>query len=254
MASDSPAVRLARTLEKLRRLKPASIIATDEDGHETKIAITGMRGRYERAARSLIAAEAVKCRLLDAEGGTLEVLNVLAAKKGPETDGSLPDGAYDVDEDERERRAAREEERRGAEVDDVRELVKISLDAAERARAADLAMFKESRASDAAMMKANTETLQTLTQAAVGLMATASERAERLEAMLVEMNASHRKELRALAMQLEAEREERLRLAAEAGDNSADKMIEKLIFGEKKPEEPSKPNGAAAPADETAAS
>lgn len=246
MGDLSPAIRLARTLEKFRRLKPASIIAVSEDGDETTIAITGMRGRYERAARALIASEAVSCRLLDAEGQLLEALNVTNAKKGPEN-GDAPSGAFDV-EDVRTAQEEREE-RRGAEVDDVRELVKIALDAAERARKADLEVFKETRAADALMMKAQTETLSTVTQAAVGMMNTAAERAERLETMLVEMNQRHTKELRAIGMQLDAEREERLRLAAEAGDGSADKMIERLIFGEKKPEEPkpeeSKPNGSA---------
>lgn len=253
MAADSPAIRLARTLEKLRRLKPKTIIGINDEGEETRIPITGMRGRYERAGRALIASDAVTAKLLDESGGVLEVLNVAAASASSDpADNGPPEGTFSPTIEDRIREDR--ELRRGAEVDDVRELVKIALDAADRARAADLEGLKAARERDRDIMREQTETLRTVTQAAVGMMQTAAERAERLEAMLMEQNTRHAKELRAIAMQLEAEREERQRLQEQNGDNSADKMIERLIFGEPKKEEPkkdaegeNKPNGQATP-------
>lgn len=188
---ESPALRLARVLAKLRALKPDSLVAVDETGDEHEIAITGNRSRYERAARGVVSVGGVSCRLIK-DGKVLEVLEV----RKPEELAPATSSSSSAELAANVRR-----------VDDVRELVKIALDAADRMRSRDL------------------EVLAKVTDAAVGIMNTAAARAERLEATLAEHTARKERELARLARQVEE-------LGAGADDNAgskADELLEKLL-------------------------
>ncbi len=190
MDSESPAFRLSRVLAKLRALKPDSLVAVDETGDEHEIAITGNRSRYERAARGVISVGGVSCRLIK-DGKVLEVLEVRRPEELAPTSSS---GSAELAANVRR-------------VDDVRELVKIALDAADRMRSRDL------------------EVLAKVTDAAVGIMNTAAARAERLEATLAEHTARKERELARLQRQVEE-------LGAGADDNAgskADELLEKLL-------------------------
>jgi hypothetical protein len=158
-------------------------------GDEHEIAITGNRSRYERAARGVISVGGVSCRLIK-DGKVLEVLEVRRPEELAPTSSSASGELANV--------------RR---VDDVRELVKIALDAADRMRSRDL------------------EVLAKVTDAAVGIMNTAAARAERLETTLAEHTARKERELARLARQVEE-------LGAGAEDTAgskADELLEKLL-------------------------
>jgi hypothetical protein len=193
--ADSATARLARVLAQLRRLKPAGIVAIDAMGDESHIAIIGQRGRYERAARNLISINAVSARLVDKDGALLDTVTIVDATE-------TPPAALLAGEE-----LAPSSVPKGNRVDDVRDLVKIALDAADRARARDV------------------EVLSKVIDAAVGVMSAAGERAERLEAMLLEQTARKERELSLLARKLEA-------ASLGSGEDvpsKADELLEKLL-------------------------
>jgi len=155
MARPSGSRSLGAIVAGLKRCKPASLVAVALDGEETPVALTGQRGRYERAARSLVSLEAVQVRCMDADGAVAEVIAIGDSAD----DGDAPTG-------------------KGRDVPgEVERLMKITLDALDKARGRDLDMMAE------------------VVGAAVSVLKTVADRFEKVDAQLALNQRKREREL-----------------------------------------------------------
>jgi hypothetical protein len=195
--------RTSVVLAALRRIKPDSVVCVDCDGAETVVAISGQRGRYERAARSIVALNATTARCINAEGTVAEVLVV-----DPDADATT--------ESTSESSAAAKLAKR---VDEVTVLVKVALDAADRATQRIIDSNKDSN-----------EALTRAVDTALSVLKVTADRAERLELLVGRLTGKREREL------AEAYRElSRLPAGGKTADDSdgaddeADKKAEALL-------------------------
>jgi len=159
----------------LRRLKPKRIIAIARDGEETEVSIVGERGQYERAFRTLTSLGAVQARCLDADGAVCEVLplgptdeSFAPAVPAPAASASAPST-----------RAASAE---------VAELLRITLEAQDRAVARQTDILREVTDAAVSIMRLSSQAAQA-----------SADRADKLERMLQAISVKRERELAAAA-------------------------------------------------------
>lgn len=200
MARGNSAPSLGALIRALKLSAPHSLVAVGEDGEETPIALTGSRGKWERAARTCQSLHAVQVRCLDADAAMTEVIEV-----GP--------GAG-VGESAQPARDAN----RAGELGALLKIVIAAQDAAV-ARQADQMV---------AILTAQAETMTAVTSTAISVMRITSDRTERLERMLMGLTSKREKELAEMMTELGA-------AAASGGgeeaedDDPAMKMLGKVI-------------------------
>lgn len=188
MARPSGSRSLGVLVAGLKRAKPASCVAVADSGDETPVALTGQRGRYERAARSLLSLQAVQVRCLDADGAVAEVIVV---GETPEELGGDGPRARDVP-------------------GEVERLVRIALDARDRDRGRDLEM------------------MDSVIQAAVGVLKVAGDRLEKLDAQASLNQRKRERELDERASELAQLAAENMTGAA-GTDTEADTALKELV-------------------------
>lgn len=153
-AAVAPALRQAYA--RLRAIRPARLIAiVGEEAHE--IRLSGRRGRWERALATAHELGAEELRALDGAGAVMAVLKLVEQR---------------ADEEDEETAAT-------SHAAEVRALVALALDAADRA------------------VLRTSEQQQQVLEAALSVMRAASERAERLERALAAVVRAHERALAA---------------------------------------------------------
>lgn len=135
----------ARVAAALKRARPAGVVAVDRKGADVHIALTGQRMRWERAAASVVKLDAVRVRMLDGDGGVIEVLDL-------------------VDENER-----LDDVTGAAPKSELAALMRIALDAQDKAVARQQDLVRD------------------VVTSAVELMKSATDRADKLERMLTRL-------------------------------------------------------------------
>lgn len=188
----------SRIAATLKRVKPAHVVCTNKGGEEIHVALTGSRMRWERAARTIVQCQAVSASLNDADGSVLELLDAAALGAESKALGSKPRRQRDDDDDDGEGSRGRE----------LAELMRIALDAQDRAVARQQDLVRE------------------VVQSSVELARAATERADKLERILSATATKRELQLAAAADQLTA-------LAADANaskdDGGSSELADQLI-------------------------
>jgi hypothetical protein len=201
VASDrkSADARFAAVVRALRVAKPVALRAVCANGDEHAIAIVGQRGHYDRAARSLLALGATLAHCLDSEGHVTE--SIAVGTESAEAAGSAAAGAHQV-------RTVNQ---------DLAALMKIVTEAQDKVGLRYEAQLTHIR-----------EMAQQTTNAAVGVMKVAADRARHLEGAVLRLTLAREHELN--------ERERELhKLAAEiqrdrdSDDEEADEKMDPVI-------------------------
>lgn len=189
MADPDRSTRVRDIARALKRIAPAAIIAV-VDGEDVHVALTSSRGKWDRAAETIVNLGASSVRLLDDSGRVLDVL-------------ALDDG---------ERAPAAPTAPRGESRDapaDVERLLRAALEAQDVATQRLASVYGETL------------------RAAIDIMRAASARAEALDRLLLSRLRERERELDAIASEIENSKsessdgtiEKMLALAASIGSN-----------------------------------
>lgn len=160
----NPDRRVADLVRALKLAKPAALRAVSPEGVETGVAMVGERGKYERAARTLIALGADVAHCLDSSGQVTE--SIAVGSTAPE----------DGDTQRRAEVRTRDQELAG--------LLRVVVDAQDKG----MGRFTE-------ILEAQRRMAEQLTNAAVGVMRAATDRASKLEGLVLRMTLTREQEL-----------------------------------------------------------
>lgn len=197
MARVSAGSSLGVLIRAIRIADPHSMVAIDREGAETPIAMTGSRGKWERGARTLISLGAVQARMLDADGAVTEVISC------GEADASEPGTAP--------ARSVSSE---------VASLLKLVLEAQDKA----IQRHTEQKREEISAMH---EMMREVTTAAISVMKTTADRAERLETLLMKTTAKRERDLGEALRSVEQLAADNAEAAPD--ENPADAMMGELL-------------------------
>jgi len=199
MATDrrNPDRRVLEIVRALKLARPHTLLAVTADGDQQRVALTGERGRYERAARTLLAYGAQLAHCLDADGQITESINV----------GEQPSAE---DAAERARRASESSRDK-----DLRETMRILVEHGDKTGQRYEGILKEQGT-----------ILRQVTEASVNVMRAASERAARLEGAVLRLVLSRERELIDRERSLAKLTRQLQREAEEAGEGTDAEVVE----------------------------